>query len=778
MTLDLPVRALLSALLFAFNSACGDAPRAMQSAGELDERPATALDVIDGTSDDDLRAAAAALRAGLPWEATRRLHPLVRGERAATASPAVAIVAAEAAAAWGGWDEAARVLAAAPWRGTGHAGEGHELLARIALQRNDAAAAAAQADSALRAPADAMTRGIRMTLLARALDRAVQRDSAAAAYHRAATMVPAAADWLRLRAAGVTTDASARARLYEAVRTPVARTRIPWTEALALEQAGDAGGAVRLYDSLRARPQALRLQLIRATDSATRAALREKAIAVLELPRSFDEWRRTEDLLDSSFAKLSTADELRVARGAARHGTAARAVASYSRAADAGATLTDQDRYDYANALARVGRWRDAATQYGRVAAASSLAGRAAYQRARALLRAGQGTQARRALRDVVRRQGSDATAASSALYLLADLATDDGRDAAARSAWREIVTRYPRSARASDAAFRAAMIAYVDGNLRTAAREWEAGARAWPNGSESIASHYWAGRAWARLRDTTAAHAQWREVMRRSPTSYYAVMAARRLDVAPWRPARAADTPPANAMVDSSITRMRMLDSLGMDVEVGHERTALLARVEGEASALLAAGAAFRAMGQSSRAIALGLRAEEEGARDARTYRLIYPILHREALVAAAKRMNLDPALVAALVRQESSFNPRAVSPVGARGLMQLMPNVGRAIARSRNYPLWDDDLLFQPTVSFDLGTAHLAGDLRKHRDLARALAAYNAGASRVTRWAQKRGVSDPEVFAERIPYVETRDYVRIVQRNVEMYRALYDWK
>ncbi|HYD53410.1 MAG TPA: hypothetical protein VEA99_12310, partial [Gemmatimonadaceae bacterium] len=59
----------------------------------------------------------------------------------------------------------------------------------------------------------------------------------------------------------------------------------------------------------------------------------------------------------------------------------------------------------------------------------------------------------------------------------------------------------------------------------------------------------------------------------------------------------------------------------------------------------------------------------------------------------------------------------------------------------------------------------------------LTRALAAYNAGPSRVRRWSTKRGVADPELFAERIPFTETRDYVRIVQRNAEVYRALYEW-
>jgi soluble lytic murein transglycosylase len=72
-------------------------------------------------------------------------------------------------------------------------------------------------------------------------------------------------------------------------------------------------------------------------------------------------------------------------------------------------------------------------------------------------------------------------------------------------------------------------------------------------------------------------------------------------------------------------------------------------------------------------------------------------------------------------------------------------------------------------------LGTAHLRAALSQYNNLPRALAAYNAGASRVTRWAQRTGVDDPELFVERIPFVETRDYVRVVQRNVEVYRAMY---
>ena len=90
----------------------------------------------------------------------------------------------------------------------------------------------------------------------------------------------------------------------------------------------------------------------------------------------------------------------------------------------------------------------------------------------------------------------------------------------------------------------------------------------------------------------------------------------------------------------------------------------------------------------------------------------------------------------------------------------------------------MWEDALLYQPDVNVQLGTAHLAALERQYDALPHVLAAYNAGGSRVTRWRRKGGVeSDPELFAERIPYDETRDYVRIVERNRAIYDALYEF-
>lgn len=107
----------------------------------------------------------------------------------------------------------------------------------------------------------------------------------------------------------------------------------------------------------------------------------------------------------------------------------------------------------------------------------------------------------------------------------------------------------------------------------------------------------------------------------------------------------------------------------------------------------------------------------------------------------------------------------------------MQLMPPVGRTIAQSKGIPGYTDESLYDPAINIRLGTQHLSSLFRRTSQLERVLAAYNAGESRVARWIQKGGAEDPELFVERIPFVETRDYVRSIVRNRAFYSILYDW-
>ena len=160
-------------------------------------------------------------------------------------------------------------------------------------------------------------------------------------------------------------------------------------------------------------------------------------------------------------------------------------------------------------------------------------------------------------------------------------------------------------------------------------------------------------------------------------------------------------------------------------------------------------------------------------GPRDERLYAVLYPLAYERVLAREAERHRLDRALVAALIRQESNFDPVRTSRAGARGLMQIMPAVGRQLASGEGYHTWDAALLYQPDVSLDRDGAS-GGVAERYQHVSHALAAYNAGSSRAKRWLEKAGTEDPEVFVERIPFRETRDYVRIILRNRELYRRM----
>jgi soluble lytic murein transglycosylase len=368
-------------------------------------------------------------------------------------------------------------------------------------------------------------------------------------------------------------------------------------------------------------------------------------------------------------------------------------------------------------------------------------------------------------------------TTAAPALLLLADLQIDDGDVAGAATSLARIAARYPSTSVAPLARFRAGLIAW-ERDARSAAAQFDTLAVRYPDDEEAVAARYWSARALDRAGQRAEAERRWRELIAASPLSYYAGLGAARLRLPGWAPPAGADSAPRSAHVDSAITRVITLQQLGMDVESRFELEALAARADSAPTEAAAIASGMQRAGESARAIRVATRIIQRGAPSRALLHAAYPVVHPEALVEESRRHDLDPALVAGLIRQESSWNPHAVSPAGARGLMQLMPAVGASIASGRRYPLWNPALLFEPGVSLELGTVHLAAALPRGASVARALATYNAGGSRVARWSRRPGAADAELFTEWIPFTETRDYVRIVQRNADVYRALYELK
>jgi soluble lytic murein transglycosylase len=120
--------------------------------------------------------------------------------------------------------------------------------------------------------------------------------------------------------------------------------------------------------------------------------------------------------------------------------------------------------------------------------------------------------------------------------------------------------------------------------------------------------------------------------------------------------------------------------------------------------------------------------------------------------------------------------FSAGAISPAGAIGLMQVMPPTAKPLADALDIRKFHDDLLEQAEFNVHLGMIFLADQLKAFDGrLPVVLAAYNAGPHRITRWRDFPEFRDDELFAERIPFAETRDYVKIVQQNARMYEALY---
>ena len=153
-----------------------------------------------------------------------------------------------------------------------------------------------------------------------------------------------------------------------------------------------------------------------------------------------------------------------------------------------------------------------------------------------------------------------------------------------------------------------------------------------------------------------------------------------------------------------------------------------------------------------------------------------LFPRPFWEELKRDSTANRLDPHLVASLIRQESEFNPGAISPANAMGLMQLLPTVGKGMAKEMKIRHFSSDQLLLADTNLRLGTRYFR-HIVDHYDgqVEYALAAYNAGVDRVNDWRKNGNFADVEEFVESIPFTETRDYVQAIMRNAVIYKLLY---
>ncbi|MBO8138276.1 MAG: lytic transglycosylase domain-containing protein [Desulfotomaculum sp.] len=156
---------------------------------------------------------------------------------------------------------------------------------------------------------------------------------------------------------------------------------------------------------------------------------------------------------------------------------------------------------------------------------------------------------------------------------------------------------------------------------------------------------------------------------------------------------------------------------------------------------------------------------------------RKFYPFPYRETITHYAEANGIDPFFLAALIKTESSFDPKAKSPAGAIGLLQIMPETGYWIAEQMKIPDFNPGKLYHPETSIRMGAWYLANLKQEFKgDQALVLAAYNAGRGNVKRWLEHQHWTGETKTIDQIPFPETRNYIRKVMFNYKVYKFLYN--
>ena len=366
------------------------------------------------------------------------------------------------------------------------------------------------------------------------------------------------------------------------------------------------------------------------------------------------------------------------------------------------------------------------------------------------------------------------------------------GEHAAALEAYRALgalATALRRPDKLVEAQWYVGWLEYRRGALAAAGEAFERGlAAAQPADPQIPQLLYWMARVDALRGLTDAARAKIAEVQTRFPYTYYGYLARQGLR---WSaddrqshvvPAPAAgDTLDADRVWPAVSSRAAELWALGLRAQARDELLAALRGAPPPPERVLDAAELLARVGADGEAVRLLRRqfgsALERGdpALPRLAWEGAYPV-HLLEPIRYAGTDRVDPFLVTGLIREESVYDANAVSPVGAIGLMQLMPDTARRVARSEGLSSFAVDQLFAPEVNIRLGVRYLADLLDRFAgNEAYAVAAYNAGPEAVVKWIETNPPRALDEFVEEIPFPETRGYVKRVLRSRWEYRALY---
>ncbi|HUX09775.1 MAG TPA: transglycosylase SLT domain-containing protein [Terriglobia bacterium] len=367
---------------------------------------------------------------------------------------------------------------------------------------------------------------------------------------------------------------------------------------------------------------------------------------------------------------------------------------------------------------------------------------------------------------------------------------------------YRTLRDAFPKTPQASVASWRLAWITYLTGQPDQARAFLLSHIKNYPDSPHLSAAIYFLGRL-EEDNQPAKARALYELLRKRFLHDYYALEAARRLSV--LRKDRVEETSSEKNGPDFSVSALaskipavdppdfgtclpatsgedlvpfKTLDALHLDDLAQQELQGRLARHPDSPDLVLALSQFEAKQGRTDRAlymtrkIAPDYHSQQFSELPREIWELLYPRAYTSVIRRYAVRNHLDPYLVMGLIRQESAFNPRATSFADARGLMQV---VASTVTRSRLYQRTVGERLYGAAYNVRFGCAYLRELLKRyHGNMAEAVAAYNAGPSRVDQWLSQRSFRDQQEFVESIPYPGTRVYVKAVFADSGVYRQL----
>jgi len=322
------------------------------------------------------------------------------------------------------------------------------------------------------------------------------------------------------------------------------------------------------------------------------------------------------------------------------------------------------------------------------------------------------------------------------------------------------------------------------------ALRTFERYQQRFPDGDYLSNSLFWSGKIYDRLGDRVKRDAKWHELESKYPYGYFSYRARELAGEAPVAPSEIANGnvfPNVDALIastnDPRLDAVRELAALGLYPEATAEMKRLAAAYPTNlgisymlADLYVQAGQPFAANNVLQKRFRDFVRHGGSGIPH-RFWEILFPLQYWDAIKSEAEKRQLDPYLIASIIRQESGFEPSTVSNAGAVGVMQIMPAEAATIAAAAGMVAPTRAQLFDARTNIAVGAAELAQKLAKENgNPILAIAAHNDGENAVGKWNAQVPVDDVDLFVESIPYAETRLYVKTVSRNRLEYRRIYE--